>query len=76
MDEFLADGRFAINPIGIDFDPDDMVARRKAGVSVEDIVRWPDQVTPRTSPPPARRPVTWAGLHATLLEVRTWLWGH
>jgi catechol-2,3-dioxygenase len=70
--EFLADGRFAINPIGIDFDPKEMVARRKAGASAEELVRWPAEVTRRTSPPPAR----YLGrLHATLLGLRARLKG-
>ena len=51
--EFFRDGRFAINPIGIDFDPEDILARHKAGASDEELMRWPDKVTARTEPPAA-----------------------
>ncbi|MEM7412365.1 MAG: VOC family protein [Myxococcota bacterium] len=51
-DAFLTDGRFAINPVGIDFDPDALLARHRAGESDDVLTRWPDQVEPRTSPPP------------------------
>jgi len=70
--EFLADGRFAINPIGIDFDPEDLLARRKAGASIEELTRWPDEVEPRTTPPPRR----YLGrMHSTLLQLRARLGG-
>ncbi|MDJ0787178.1 MAG: VOC family protein [Myxococcota bacterium] len=52
-DAFLRDGRFAINPIGIDFDPEEMLARHRAGEDAKQLTRWPDEVTPRTTPPPA-----------------------
>jgi catechol 2,3-dioxygenase-like lactoylglutathione lyase family enzyme len=68
VDEFLADGRFAINPIGIDFDPAEMLARRRAGARVEELTRWPEQMEPRTDPPPAR----YLGrFHALLLGLRS-----
>lgn len=51
-DIFLADGRFAINPVGIDIDPEALLARHKSGESDEVLTRWPDVVEPRTSPPP------------------------
>ncbi len=64
--EFLADGRFAINPIGIDIDPEDLLARHKAGASDEDLLRWPDEVTPRSAPPAA----AYLGrFHATLFKL-------
>jgi len=67
LDDFLGEGRFAINPIGIDFDPAAMLARRKAGAGVEELTTWPSEVGPRTTPPPAR----YLGrLHATLLWLR------
>jgi catechol 2,3-dioxygenase-like lactoylglutathione lyase family enzyme len=72
LDEFLSDGRFRVNPIGIDFDPEELVARRKAGVPVEELVRWPDEVAPRTTPLP--RPYL-GRLHATLLGLRARLKG-
>lgn len=66
-DAFLADGRFAVNPIGIDFNPRQMAARRKAGASIEELTRWPEQVEPRKTLPPAR----YLGrLHAALLALR------
>lgn len=49
---FMRDGRFAINPVGIDIDPDDLLARYRAGESHESLTRWPDEVAPRTTPPP------------------------
>ncbi len=68
VDEFLADGRFAINPIGIDFNPREMLERRKAGASIDELTRWPEHVEPRRDPPPAR----YLGrLHALLLGLRT-----
>ena len=51
--QFLSDGRFQINPIGIDFDPREMLARHRAGASDQELTRWPDVVEPRTTPPPA-----------------------
>ena len=51
-DAFLTDGRFAINPIGIDFDPKEMFARFRAGESADALTRWPDEVAPRTAPLP------------------------
>ena len=51
-DIFRADGRFAINPVGIDIEPEALLARRKSGESDEVLTRWPDVVEPRTSPPP------------------------
>jgi catechol-2,3-dioxygenase len=72
VDEFLADGRFQINPIGIDFDPEELLARHKAGASSEELTRWPAEVGPRTTPPPRR----YLGrLHATLLAIRARLSG-
>ena len=65
-DVFLGDGRFAINPVGIDFDPDEMLARRKAGASIEELTRWPDEVSPRQGPPPARYLGAW---HSTLMKM-------
>ena len=63
---FLTDGRFAINPVGIDLDPEEVLARHKAGVSDEEIMRWPEQVTPRTTPPPS----AYLGrFHATLFKI-------
>ena len=67
VDEFLADGRFRVNPIGIDFDPEELLARRRAGASVAELTRWPAEVAPRSTPPPRR----YLGrLHATLLQLR------
>ena len=44
-----------------------MLARRRAGASVAELIRWPDEVAPRTTPPPAR----YLGrLHALLLGLR------
>ncbi|MDJ0865564.1 MAG: VOC family protein [Myxococcota bacterium] len=51
-DAFLTDGRFAINPVGIDIDPDELLARHRAGESDAALTSWPDVVEPRTSPPP------------------------
>ena len=39
---WIRSGDFAANPIGIDFDPDDLVARFKSGIPVEELVRRPD----------------------------------
>ena len=64
--KFLGDGRFAINPIGIDFDPEEMLARYKAGVSVEELTSWPEKVSPRMDPPPDRYLGVW---HAALLKL-------
>ncbi|WP_419865016.1 VOC family protein [Candidatus Poriferisodalis sp.] len=50
--EFLQDGRFAINPVGIDIDPDEWLERHRAGVPDEDLTRWPEIMKPRTTPPP------------------------
>lgn len=52
-DAFLRDGRFAINPIGIDIDPAELLTRYRAGATHEELTAWPDEVTPRTVPPPA-----------------------
>ena len=49
--EFLADGRFAINPIGIDVDPEEVLARHKAGASGAELMRWPEEVAPRRTAP-------------------------
>jgi len=68
VDEFLADGRFAINPIGIDFNPREMLERRKVGASIDELTRWPEHVEPRQDPPPARYLGRW---HAFLLGLRT-----
>jgi catechol-2,3-dioxygenase len=38
--EFMRSEVFAANPIGVVFDPDDLVARRKAGESVESLVTY------------------------------------
>ena len=54
------------------FDPEEMLARRRAGASVEDLVRWPEKVTPRREPMP--RPYL-GRLHATLLGLRARLAG-
>ncbi len=37
---FMHSDVFAANPIGVVFDPDDLVARRKAGESVESLVSY------------------------------------
>ena len=50
---FLRDGRFAVNPIGIDFDPGDLLARYRGGESVKSLTSWPDAVEPRATPLPA-----------------------
>jgi catechol-2,3-dioxygenase len=64
--EFLTDGRFAINPIGIDVDPEEILARHKAGVSDEELMRWPEEVTRRTTPPSS----AYLGrFHATLFKL-------
>ena len=52
----------------IDFDPAEMLARRRAGARVEELTRWPEQMEPRTDPPPAR----YLGrFHALLLGLRS-----
>lgn len=52
-DAFLTDGRFAINPIGIDVDPEELLRRHRAGEPAESITAWPEVMEPRTTPPPA-----------------------
>jgi catechol-2,3-dioxygenase len=37
---FMAGDIFAANPIGVDFDPADLVARRRAGASVESLMEY------------------------------------
>lgn len=37
-ERFMASEAFAANPIGVGFDPDDLVARRRAGESVESLL--------------------------------------
>ena len=49
---FLGDGRFAVNPIGIDVDPEDLLGRWKAGASHDELTAWPEVVEPRRVPPP------------------------
>ncbi len=44
---FLAGPDFVTNPIGIDFDPDELCARLDAGESPRELVRWKD-VAPRS----------------------------
>ncbi len=39
-EEFMAGPVFAANPIGVPFDPDDLVARRAGGESVESVVEY------------------------------------
>ena len=39
-EEFMAGPVFAANPIGVPFDPDDLVARRAAGEPVESVVEY------------------------------------
>ncbi|MZG16360.1 biphenyl 2,3-dioxygenase [Streptomyces sp. SID5914] len=39
MEEFFASGRFDANPIGVDFDPDDLVRRFEAGESFSELVK-------------------------------------
>jgi len=63
---FLEDGRFAINPIGIDVDPNDLLARWKQGASHEELTAWPDVVEPRREPPPA---AYLGGFAATMLKL-------
>ncbi|WP_280343646.1 VOC family protein [Nocardia neocaledoniensis] len=41
LDDFFASGAFAANPIGVEFDPDDLVARFAAGEPFADLVRRP-----------------------------------
>lgn len=41
LNEWFATGAFAQNPIGIEFDPDDMVKRYEAGESVGSLTAWP-----------------------------------
>jgi catechol-2,3-dioxygenase len=63
---FLTDGRFAINPIGIDVDPEEILARHKAGASDEELMRWPEEVTPRRALPAS----AYLGrFHATLFKL-------
>jgi catechol-2,3-dioxygenase len=38
--EFMASEVFAANPIGVTFDPEDLLARRRAGESVESLVAY------------------------------------
>jgi catechol-2,3-dioxygenase len=63
---FLADGRFAINPIGIDIDIEEVLVRHEAGASDEELMRWPEQIAPRTKPPSS----AYLGrFHATLFKI-------
>lgn len=39
-EEFMASDTFAANPIGVSFDPDDLLRRREAGESIESIVAY------------------------------------
>ncbi|MEM7094286.1 MAG: VOC family protein [Actinomycetota bacterium] len=39
-EDFMASDVFAANPIGVSFDPDDLVARRSEGESVESLVAY------------------------------------
>jgi catechol 2,3-dioxygenase-like lactoylglutathione lyase family enzyme len=41
LNEWFATGAFALNPIGIEFDPDDLVRRYEAGESVASLTAWP-----------------------------------
>jgi len=43
LEAWFATGAFATNPIGIEFDPDELVARFEAGEPVEDLVAWPTE---------------------------------
>ncbi len=52
-DAMLGDGRFAINPIGVDVDPEDLLARWKAGEGHETLTAWPETMEPRRVPPPS-----------------------
>lgn len=52
-DALLSDGRFAINPIGVDVDPEELLARWKAGAGHDELTAWPEVMEPRRVPPPA-----------------------
>ncbi|MFT4712539.1 MAG: catechol 2,3-dioxygenase-like lactoylglutathione lyase family enzyme [Candidatus Azotimanducaceae bacterium] len=42
INDFLDGPEFSNNPIGVDFDPDELVARFEAGESHQDLTRWRD----------------------------------
>lgn len=42
LNAWFATGKFAENPIGIEFDPADLVARYEAGESDTSLTSWPD----------------------------------
>jgi catechol-2,3-dioxygenase len=42
LSAWFATGAFAKNPIGVEYDPDDLVARYQAGESVESLTSWDD----------------------------------
>lgn len=66
LSAFLYGPDFATNPIGVDFDPEELCERHDAGVSHEELVRWPE-VAPRG---PETMPVSYLGrLHATLARL-------
>lgn len=46
---WFASDAFAINPIGVDFDPEDLLARFQAGVPLSDLTRRPE-IGPRGLP--------------------------
>ena len=39
-ERFMASDTFEANPIGVPFDPDDLITRRRAGASVESLVAY------------------------------------
>lgn len=66
LNAFLYGPDFATNPIGVDFDPEDLCGRFDAGVPHAELVRWPE-VSPRG---PETLPVAYLGrLHAALARL-------
>lgn len=47
--EYFANGEFAANPIGIKFDADELLARYRAGVAEEQLLKRPDGIPPSLS---------------------------
>ena len=68
LNAFLYGPLFSTNPIGIDFDPEQLCARFDAGVPVEELVRWnPEDVGPRG---PGTIPRKYLGrLHSALVRL-------
>lgn len=66
INAFLGGPAFTENAIGIDFDPDELLARLEAGESEQELVRW-KEIRPRG---PETIPISYTGrLHGTLLRL-------